>query len=203
MLMFKHITPVMLIDSTGLSPEWHHWLRSGLAVSIGIALVATGVFTPIGGALIGMGINSMVSGYKSESDNGTFDSGYYGGALTGFLCGGTAALGGGMISAAGEAGTFLGLIGGVTLSAAGGFAGGYLGTAYTDMNNTGQVNQDNAMISGGVCGVFNMFAGVRSAITTQLSYAGQRGVVGFVAFSFEGIIDGVAFIIDEIHESIN
>ncbi len=175
----------MLTDSTGLAPEWHHWIRSGLAVAVGIALVSTGVFTPLGGALIGMGVNSMISGYISGSSGGNFDSGYYGGAITGFICGGAAG------------------VGGVLFSSGGGAVGGLLGTLYTDVSNTGKTNISNALLNAGIYATMNVFIGVGSAITSQLMYTGQRTVVGGFTFAAEGIIDAATVIVNEIYERIN
>ena len=71
--------PVMQVDETGNMPKWLGWLISGVEVVAGIALIATGVGAKYGATLIGSGVGSLINGYITEANGGTFGAGWTGG----------------------------------------------------------------------------------------------------------------------------
>ena len=73
----------MLLDPSGMAPEWWQWLISGTMVAAGAALIATGIGGAAGGALICAGANSIISSYISEASGGSPDAGWAGGMITG------------------------------------------------------------------------------------------------------------------------
>jgi hypothetical protein len=75
----------MYIDSTGHSPEWWQWLISGLEVSAGIALCFVPGAQGFGVTLIGTGVGSMINGYLNESNDGSFNAGWWGGQVSGLV----------------------------------------------------------------------------------------------------------------------
>ena len=86
--------PVMRTDANG-NAWWEFWkwdwakismvLISTVEVSVGIALIITGVGGPLGMALIGMGASSLISGVIAESNGGSFLGGWAGGQISGII----------------------------------------------------------------------------------------------------------------------
>ena len=77
--------PINYYDPTGHSPEWWQWLISGLEVAAGIALCFVPGMQGFGVTLIGTGAGSMINGYINESNGGSFDAGWWGGQVSGFI----------------------------------------------------------------------------------------------------------------------
>lgn len=77
--------PVNYYDPTGHSPEWWQWLISGLEVAAGIGLCFVPGMQGFGVVLIGTGVGSMINGYINESNGGSFDAGWLGGQVGGFI----------------------------------------------------------------------------------------------------------------------
>ena len=75
--------PVNYKDPSGNAPEWWHWLVSGLEVATGIALCFVPGAQGLGATLIGMGAGSMINGYITEANGGTFTAGWAGGQVAG------------------------------------------------------------------------------------------------------------------------
>jgi hypothetical protein len=186
----------MFIDPSGFDPETWQWLVSSAFVVAGLILIATGVLTPLGGALIGAGVSSMVSGYISEANGGSFMAGYISGAITGAICGITAGIGGNFIYAGLEASNIVlsSIFIGIGISFTGGFSGKFLGD-YIYSNLNGSYFDINRTIGESfVAGSINVFAGIMSAYSNSYldlaSQAGQR-IIGVgassIAFSTEGV----------------
>jgi hypothetical protein len=74
-----------MVDPSGHDPEWWQWLVSGLEVVVGIALCFTPGAQSFGGALIGIGVGSIINGYITESNGGSFTAGWAGGQVAGFF----------------------------------------------------------------------------------------------------------------------
>ena len=75
----------MHVDPDGHKPKWWQWVVSGLEVVGGVALCFTPGGLTLGVGLISTGIGSIVNGYINESNGGTFDGGWIGGQIGGFL----------------------------------------------------------------------------------------------------------------------
>ena len=77
--------PVNMVDPSGHKAEWWQWLISGLEVAAGIALCFVPGMQAAGAALIGMGVGSIINGYITESNGGSFTAGWAGGQVAGFF----------------------------------------------------------------------------------------------------------------------
>ena len=77
--------PLNYYDPTGHSPEWWQWLISGLEIVLGIAICFVPGAQGYGVTLIGTGAGSMINGYINESKGGSFDAGWKGGQVSGFI----------------------------------------------------------------------------------------------------------------------
>lgn len=77
--------PVMRVDPSG--HDWWHWLVSGLEFVGGIVLCFVPGWQAVGGTLIGTAIGSIINGYLAEANGGSFNAGWLGGQVAGFLSG--------------------------------------------------------------------------------------------------------------------
>ena len=77
--------PVMYSDPTGHAPKWWQWLVFGIETGVGIALCFVPGAQAIGLTLIGMGVGSIINGYITENNGGTFTAGWVGGQVAGLL----------------------------------------------------------------------------------------------------------------------
>ena len=75
--------PVMQVDETGNMPKWLGWLISGVEVVTGIALCFVPGFQGVGATVIGTGVGSLINGYMTEANGGTFGAGWVGGQVAG------------------------------------------------------------------------------------------------------------------------
>ena len=75
--------PVNYADPSGRKAEWWQWLISGLEVAAGIALCFVPGAQAYGAALIGLGVGSIINGYITESNGGSFTAGWVGGQVAG------------------------------------------------------------------------------------------------------------------------
>ena len=173
--------PVNYADPSGHESKWWAWLISGIAITTGIILSATGVGGILGGILIGAGAGSLINGYVNEANGGSFIAGYIGGAISGALCGTGAGLGGLAFAAATKtAGAlcmgYLSL--GMVASFSGGFLGNLFGTMYTDWHNSGhksvQLNPSELISASLIMGTLNIFAGIGSGISSIVGGIGRN-----------------------------
>ena len=77
--------PVMYRDQDGNTAEWWQWYISGLEVAAGIALCFVPGAQGFGVTLIGTGAGSIINGYINESNGGSFNAGWLGGQISGFI----------------------------------------------------------------------------------------------------------------------
>ena len=77
--------PVMYVDPTGRSPQWWQWVISGVELIAGIALCFVPGWQGIGATLIGTAVGSMINGYITEANGGTFSAGWWGGQAAGLM----------------------------------------------------------------------------------------------------------------------
>lgn len=161
------------------------WLISGVFITAGIvacAVAAPGVFGLgiIGGVSIGMGAGSLINGYVTEANGGSFWGGYIGGAISGALCGVGAGFGGLAFAAAANS-VGLSCLGYLSLgylaSFAGGFVGNFTGTLYTDWHNSGfngiNLHMSELLATSTVMGTLNIFAGIGSGISSIIGEMGK------------------------------
>lgn len=157
----------------------------------------------------------MINGYVNEVNGGSFTAGYWGGAISGALCGVGAGLCGLAFAAASEAtnlACFGYLAAGCISSFAGGFLGNFVGTVYTEWHNSGfkkfTVNSDTIMNSF-IMGSLNVFAGLGAAASTITSGMGRiaadvnskvalRIVSGLIAGGTEATYDSISYLISVI-----
>ena len=72
-----------LVDPSGHEAKWWQWLISGLEVVAGIALCFVPGMQGFGAALIGVGAGSIINGYITELNGGSFTAGWVGGQFAG------------------------------------------------------------------------------------------------------------------------
>ena len=77
--------PINYIDPSGHMPKWLAWIISGIEVAAGIALCFVPGTQGAGVAIIGMGTGSIISGYLTEANGGSFTAGWTGGQIAGAL----------------------------------------------------------------------------------------------------------------------
>jgi RHS repeat-associated protein len=92
--------PVMYADPSGLAPEWWQWAISGVMFLTGVALIATGFGSSVGGVLVCASTNSIVNSYLSEAAGGSSTAGWLGGMITGAFCGIGAGIAGNLLTSA-------------------------------------------------------------------------------------------------------
>ncbi len=168
MFAYCNNNPCSYIDSEGYSPETWQWLASGAMVLGGLILTATGVGGPLGGALIAAGVNSIVGSYASESAGGSSTAGWVGSAITGFICGGSASLAGGLINGATCASgirVIAHLTAAGTVNLVGGCSGGFLGEAAAVFIDDREPDYLKASVAGVV---FTSSASICSGIGTAV-----------------------------------
>ena len=180
--------PIMYVDYDGNSPEWWQWLLSGVFAITGIVLSATGVGVFLGGILLGAGAGSIINGYVNEANGGSFTAGYWGGIISGALCGIGAGIGGCFFAAASNAVNYacIGyLLVGATTSFAGGFAGNLFGTMMTSrLDGTfSNINWGKTVGLSVAIGVFNVFAGLASGVGSTVAENGKRAAPSLMYIS--------------------
>lgn len=210
--------PVNYADPSGHEAKWLAWLISGVLVTAGIvacAVAAPGIFGLglIGGICIGIGAGSIINGYVTEANGGSFWGGYIGGAISGALCAVGAGFGGLVFALATKSvGTLcLGYLSlGCLTSFAGGFLGNFAGTIYTDWHNSGfnSVNLDMSELlsTSAIMGTLNIFAGMGSGVSSIIGEMGKikginansqlahRILAGTVAASTEAFYDITSYL---------
>ena len=72
-----------LVDPSGHEAKWWQWLISGLEVVAGIVLCFVPGMQGFGAALIGIGAGSIINGYITELNGGSFTAGWVGGQFAG------------------------------------------------------------------------------------------------------------------------
>ena len=75
--------PVNLVDPSGHEAKWWQCLISGLEVVAGIALCFVPGMQGFGATLIGIGAGSIINGYITELNGGSFTAGWAGGQVAG------------------------------------------------------------------------------------------------------------------------
>ena len=208
-------------DKIFFNGDWTNYVGRTLGgfvtgFGIGVATVlGAGVGGILGGVLIGAGAGSIINRYANEANGGSFTAGYWGGAISGALCGVGAGLGGLAFAAASEA-TNLAcagyLVAGCIGSFAGGFLGNFAGSLYTEWHDSGlkkiTVNSDTIMNSI-IMGSLNIFAGLGAAASTITSGMGRiaadvnskvalRIVSGLIAGGTEATYDSISYLISVI-----
>ena len=169
--------PIMYVDYLGTIPEWAAWIISGLAVVGGIALIAlTGPLGGlIGGALVAAGVGSLVGGYTNKAAGGSFSAGYWGGAVSGFITGLGAGLGGFALYAAAETAGLV-MMANLGASAIFSFAGGFLGNYYGSMMVSNidktEFDKETVILNSIVLGTLNIFAGFGAGISFTAGVSG-------------------------------
>ena len=164
--------PVNRTDDGGTNPKWWQWAVSGAMVATGIALVATGVGGPVGGALICAGANSIVGSYVSESTGGSSNAGWVGGMVTGAACGTGAWYGGILFEGATESvgAACLGkLTGSIGISFASGFVGSGMGQIISSAIDGKEIDLHNMLESAIAVGEVNCFCGIASGMCNGMS----------------------------------
>ena len=211
--------PVNYADPSGHLPEWAAWLISGAVIVGGIVLCATGFGSFWGGVLIGAGAGSLINGYVTEVNGGDFTAGYFGGAISGALCGIGAGLGGMAFAAASKVAN-LACIGymtlGATISFAGGFAGNLAGTVYTSWHSSDfksvYINWGETLTTSAIMGSLNIFAGMGSAMSSLAGSMGRvaidvnskfalRFLAGLIAGGTEATYDLTSYLIGKLISS--
>ena len=172
--------PMDYSDYTGCAPELWQWICSGLMVAGGIALTATGVGGPVGGALIAAGANSIVGAYVNEANGGSTTAGWVGGAVTGAISGLGAGLAGNyMVTASGAAGTacLTGLGKGVAAAFGLGAIGSAAGSLVTAAIDSAPVDWKEIGLTAVGNGTINIWSGMGSAYATIFGKIAQYGDV--------------------------
>ena len=170
--------PMDYSDYTGCAPELWQWICSGLMVAGGIALTATGVGGPVGGALIAAGANSIVGAYVNEANGGSTTAGWVGGAVTGAISGLGAGLAGNyMVTASGVAGTacLTGLGKGVATAFVLGAAGSAAGSLVTAAIDSAPVDLKEIGLTAVGNGAINILSGMGSAYVTIFGKVAKCG----------------------------
>ena len=149
MFAYCNNNPVMMDDKTGTWPDWNKvWkvATSIVEVTVGAALVATGVGGLAGGALIAAGAGSLIGGFANEASGGSFGAGWLGGqvggALTGLSIGAGALLYGAASASAGYAASA------AVVCGAGSMAAGVISSAVTQKIDTKAVDWNKAEVNG-------------------------------------------------------
>lgn len=171
--------PVNYCDPSGHKSKWWAWLLSGISVTAGIVLSATGIGGVLGGILIGAGAGSLINGYVNEANGGSFVGGYIGGAISGALCG----LGAGwagtlyMSATAASGGAVLRLLGAsMATSFSLGFMGNMSGTLVTALWDKQSVNTKSLIHSSITIGALNILAGFGSGISSEIANLGKIAI---------------------------
>ena len=169
--------PMDYSDYTGCAPELWQWICSGLMVAGGIALTATGVGGPVGGALIAAGANSIVGAYVNEANGGSTTAGWVGGAVTGAISGYGAGVAGKLIvDASGAAGT-AGLtgLGGVATAFGAGAIGSAAGSLVTAAIDSAPVDWKEIGLTAVGNGAINIWSGMGSTYVTIFGKVAKCG----------------------------
>ena len=170
--------PMDYSDYTGCAPELWQWICSGLMVAGGIALTATGVGGPVGGALIAAGANSIVGAYVNEANGGSTTAGWVGGAVTGAISGLGAGLAGNyMVTASGAAGTacLTGLGKGVAAAFGLGAIGSAAGSLVTAAIDSAPVDWKEIGLTAVGNGAINIWSGMGSTYVTIFGKVAKCG----------------------------
>ena len=155
--------PVMYADPSGLAPEWWQWAISGVMFLTGVALIATGFGSSVGGVLVCASTNSIVNSYLSEAAGGSSTAGWLGGMITGAFCGIGAGIAGNLLTSATNSVGFACL--GKTIAGHGaafgfGVAGSYAGQITSAAIEGKTLDEKKALESALATGVINCFAGI-------------------------------------------
>ncbi len=199
--------PLMYIDSTGEAPKWWQWVVSGAMVAVGTALVATGVGSTAGAALISAGANSIINSYVSEASGGSSDAGWVSGMISGGISGLGAGVGGDyLIRATQSVGTacFRNLAKGVLIALSFGAGGSMAGNLTASVIEKKQISTTDLLESAMVSGTLNVgasfFAGIGTSIlnlpnTTTTSRVVASFLTTGETFTAEAIVDSLSVLI--------
>ena len=174
-------------DPSGHDPEWWQWVISGALFVIGmtlaittapIAATATGLLYItatiggiIGSGMMAAGVGSIIGGYVNEKNGGSFNAGYWGGMLSGFVIGATASIGSSLLveaSAVSNLPCLLYAFSGYGISFIGGFLGNYWGTKITCMKDNSYFDQKKTIALSFAIGSLNVIAAYGSQLTVVL-----------------------------------
>ena len=167
MFSYCENNPIMGWDPLGMSPAWWQWLVSGIAVTGGAILIATGVGGVAGGALICAGANSIIGSYTSEAAGGSSIAGWAGGFITGGICGVGAGIAGNLYINATNLANFacLGELGkSIVYSFGLGTFGSLMGQGISAALDSKQMNFRSLLVSAMTTGAINCLSGIGSAI---------------------------------------
>ena len=161
--------------------------------AIAVAVTVTTLNPVVAAALLGAGVTSLVGGFISQSNGGSFSAGWLGGAISGAFTGFGAGWAGKALQLATAAGgsattAAVGFGKAIGISSGFGTAGGFSGAIATQMANGEQVDIEKALSSGVINGTV---AGL-AAPFTLVSEAIKQGVpaVGSaVGLIFETVFD--------------
>ena len=222
--------PINFSDPNGHDPEWWQWVISGTLLVIGmtlaittapIAATATGflyITATIGGiigsGMMAAGVGSIIGGYVNEKNGGSFNAGYWGGMLSGFVIGATASIGGSLLveaSAVSNLPCFLYFLSGYGISFIGGFLGNYWGTKVTSMKDNSYFDQKKTIAMSLAIGLLNIIAAYGSQVTAVLGkeIASQSTFFGTIMIStltasssvaIESFFDIVSYILGVLFE---
>ena len=167
MFSYCENNPIMGWDPLGMSPAWWQWLVSGIAVTGGAILIATGVGGVAGGALICAGANSIIGSYTSEAAGVSSIAGWAGGFITGGICGVGAGIAGNLYINATNLANFacLGELGkSIVYSFGLGTFGSLMGQGISAALDSKQMNFRSLLVSAMTTGAINCLSGIGSAI---------------------------------------
>ena len=164
--------PLIYTDSTGMAPKWWQWVVSGAMFVAGVAMIATGAGSSVGGVLVCASVNSIISSYSSEAIGGTATAGWVGGMITGAVCGTGAGLAGNLLSSATEAAGLwcLGKAAASCSVAFGfGFAGSYAGQSTSAAIDGKTINKKETVNAALTTGSINCFAGIGAGMGNAIT----------------------------------
>ncbi len=204
MFAYCNNNPGKYQDPHGCSPEPWQWLASGALVVSGLIMTATGVGGVWGGALIASGVNAIVGSYSSELTGGSTTAGWFGGAVSGGICGTVAGYAGKMLfDATSKVGTAVmaNLAGAGVLSSAGGAVGGVAGEVVSAKIDKRSANYSGAATSGAIFTAYaSMYAGTGYVLSAMPKISTTtKATAGFLAstwaFVAEAVNDGFSALI--------
>ena len=193
--------PVMLFDPMGMAPQWWQVAVSAGEITLGLYLISTGVGGYFGGALLGAGVNSLLSGAINESFGGTYTAGWIGGMASGFFAAYGAGIGGKLFEAATNSvnmGVILNLGKSLSVSYLSGFFSSFVGNTIKQIVDSRPINAMVNFRSSITSGMINIFAGIGSGMATVAYCAGNsaayKALSCGIASLGETIADGIEYV---------
>ena len=171
MFAYCYNNPVALTDDSGYAPEWWQWAVSGAMVIGGIVLTATGVGGVAGGALICSGANSIINSYISEYTGTSSSAGWWGGLVSGAICGAGAGIAGNLFTAATES-VGLQCLGKLALGGTVAFGTGFSGSIVGQMTSSAicgdEFHLEDSLLSASLSGSLNCLSGIAAGMGNAL-----------------------------------